>query len=89
MVLCPLLTSMRGNEKTIKVNINGTIYIAVKRYVGDSALSHTGMTSGATVSQNSVILPLSIESTDDSLTGCGCIAQCRDNETYVEISADL
>lgn len=87
MVLCPLSAAMRNTNKT--VNINGTVRIVTKGHIGETALTCTGTASGATVAQNAVILPLSMDAVDDSLVGCGIIAQCRDNETYVEISADL
>ena len=83
-IVVPIPTTMRKNPT---VNLNGTLYINTYGHMGTSTIPVTSFASG--LGGMPVVLPLKLDETVPGIQGFGATAQFRDNNSYLELSADL
>ena len=84
VIVVPVPTTMRTAPT---VSLNGTLYINTTGHQGENAIPATSFASPA--GGMPIGLPLKLDETVSSVQGYGAAAQFRDNDSYLELSADL
>lgn len=85
VIVCSLITSLRIHPT---INLNGTIYINSDVFNGVNGLPSTEFASPPNANQSAFVLPLKVAIPEGN-EGQAVTGQFRDEESYIELSADL